>query len=200
VNQKINILDGDDGDDGDNGEEDPLWDSFSTQTSETNCPLNAAELRKLYEHIRSARGDERAINGRWHTAKKERTTFHHDKTESMSHGDHARRKRQEKASRTFSVPRREGPLPPRDRGRFRLTPILSDLGLKTKGLDGMRYSVRPADIMCANLGLPALPGHKTFCYYVTKPWVFNKLSKSHPNAIEMGPSMRAAALACVEIF
>jgi len=194
VNQKIDILDVAAGGD------DPLWESFSNKALGNNCPLSAGELRKLYEHIRGARGDERAINGRWHTAKKERTTFPSDKTEKMSRGDHARIKRLIKAIKKRSMPRQEGPSPPTDVGRFRLTPILSDLRRKTNELDGLRYPVRPADIMCANLGLPPLPDHNTFCYYVTNAWVFDKLSKSYPDAIVMGPSMRAAALACVEIF
>lgn len=177
-----------------------LWDWFDEEILKHNCPMDTDEHLKLFNHIRDARDDERAIDGRWHTARKERSTFPHDKTEKMTHGDHARRKRQENARKKCTVPGVEGATPPRDQGRFRLTPILSRLEDKLEGLDGMRYPVRPAEIMCANLGLPALPDHNTFCYYVTEAWVFDKLSKSYPGAIKMGPSMRAAALACMEIF
>jgi hypothetical protein len=41
----------------------------------TNNPLNPTELRKLYEHIRDARGDDRAICGPFHHVQEETSTF-----------------------------------------------------------------------------------------------------------------------------
>lgn len=176
-----------------------FWHAFSNEMSNFNCPLDTAERRKLYEHIRDARGSQRAINGRWHTAKKERATFPSDKTEKATRGDHAREKRAEKARKEFSEPKPEKKAPPAEYGRFRLTPILSDLAKKDE-VSTLKYPVRPADIMCANLGLPNLPAHNTFCYYLTDPVFFDKLSKSYPDAIVLSPLLRAAMLECVEIF
>lgn len=192
ASQKIDFIDDED--------DLELWEWFSQENMGYKCPLDDDGLLELFERIKETRDGECDISGRWHTAKKERSTFPSDKIEKMTRGDYARERRREMARLKYSKPMPERPSEPKIYGRFRLTPILSNLKAKSEGRDGMKYPVRPADIMCANLGLPTLPGNNTFCYYVTKTWVFEKLSKSHPKAIEMGPSMIAAALASVEIF
>lgn len=151
-----------------------LWHSFRDSATSFNCPLDDTELRKLYKRIRDSDGDERDISGPWHRTKKESTTYPSDTT-----------------SRTDSADRY---------GEYRLTPIRCDENTISRRKDGLKHPVRPAEMMCGNLGLPALPAHHTFCYYVNRAWVFNKLSKSHPGAMEMTPLMRAAALEWVEIF
>lgn len=179
---------------------DQLWPIFSEEISKLDCPLSPPEVRKLYDRIKDARGDEIDIRGRWHTAKKERTTFPHDKPEKKTQADHYRAKRERNAGDNFHLYGSKATTTEKRDGRYRLTPIRSSLLAETYGGDGLRYPVRPAEILCASLGLPTLPDHSTFSYYVTKTWVFTKLWKSGKNGIEMKPVMRAAALEYVEIF
>jgi hypothetical protein len=155
---------------------DRIWPTFSAEISKLDCPLDPVEVRKLYDRIKDDRGDDRDIRGPWHRSKRgrERGTFPSDVTNINSLAE--------------------------DFGRYRLTPIRTHLDLEMDGLDGLKHPVRPAEIMCANLGLPTLPPHNTFCYYVRKAWVFKKLYKSGKNGIVMNPVMRAAALQWVEIF
>jgi hypothetical protein len=87
-------------------------------------------------------------------------------------------------------------------GRYRLTPIRFDCSHKPAGRKGrgLRYPVRPVRIVLATLGLPKLPPHSTFCYYATVGWVFNNVSKSYSEPLQMNNWMRAAALEWVELF
>jgi hypothetical protein len=140
-----------------------LWDRFSNNVAGYSCRLSATKLRIIYEHIRDARGDERTFSGRWHTAQKGRAKIPSEKTEQNTRGDYARERKRVKAIKNREIPLREQRAPPKDYGRFRLTPILNELA-QTNGVNELKYPVRPAEIMCANLGLPTLPANNTFCY------------------------------------
>lgn len=54
--------------------------------------------------------------------------------------------------------------------------------------------------MLANMDLPDLPPHDTFCYYMTNKVKYDKISRTFPGPLEMTPWMRAAALASVGLF
>lgn len=87
-------------------------------------------------------------------------------------------------------------FPSEMRGLHCLTPSIVDLHLH-QPVKQPRY---PAQQLCANLGLPALPGY-TFCYYINESAAYNELSKG----ISQGPRVltdntKADILECVEIF
>lgn len=85
-------------------------------------------------------------------------------------------------------------------GRRRLTSIRLVVGSDPNRPDSSRHPLRPANIMLANMDLPPLPPHNTFCYYITNEVLYAKIIKSSPDPLQMTPAMRAAALAHVELF
>jgi hypothetical protein len=120
---------------------DRLWPIFSAEISKLDCPLSAPEVRKLYDRIKDARGDEVDIRGRWHTAEKENTTFPHDKPEKKTQADHYRAKREKNAHDNFHHYGSKTPTIEKRDGHYRLTPIRSNLYAETYGRDDSTCSI-----------------------------------------------------------
>lgn len=85
-------------------------------------------------------------------------------------------------------------------GRRRLTPIRFTVGSDPNRLDSSKHPYRRVEIMLANMDLPPLPPHNTFCYYITNEEMYAKIINSSPGPLHMTPAMRAEALACVKLF
>lgn len=85
-------------------------------------------------------------------------------------------------------------------GRKLLTPIRYIVGQDPNRRKSTKNPMRPTNIMLANMDLPDLPPHDTFCYYTTNKVKYDKISRTFPGPLEMTPWMRAAALASVGLF
>ena len=160
------------------------WEEFSREFARQPSPMNDGGLYQLYTRILDSGGlHGPAIGGPWHHGKREGKTF--------PGASHFRYRLTPLRTKMSSDPTRLiSPLAPPH--------VVHDpLGLDDPlNLFSSLLPAHQAGIDLAPLGLPALPLHDTFCYYVTS----KKVLKTLFEARAMTLWVRAAVLERVELF